>query len=90
MIKKEVLEGIINFREKLISKRDYEIQQFNEQCENFIAQISSWGIVDVSKFKKRQEEVIKLNKELYKPYLDAIDEKLKEIKDGKFDMYFQI
>ena len=80
---KELLDEIAEFRQKIISKRDAEIKQFDENCNAFIKQVEELGLFDVEDLRMRQEKVKHTYLDVYQPYLDALDKKENEIKMGK-------
>lgn len=88
MNRKELLDGIANFRHQLISERDAEIKQFDENSNAFIQQVEELTLFDLAKeLRKNQEKFKKKYFDFYKKHLDALDKKEIEINEGKLDQY---
>lgn len=90
MTKKEFLDGIENFRNQLIARRDAEDKQFNENCNAFIQQLEVLGIVDIQELRDRQDKINKQRHDFYQKYLDALNKKEKETKEGELDEVFKL
>ncbi len=88
MTKKGFLDGIANFRNQLIAQRDAENRQFNDNCNAFIQQLEMFGIEDVQDLIERKDKLSKSHHDFYQKYLDALNEKEKDAKEGKLDQYF--
>lgn len=88
MTKKEFINGIENFRNQLIAQRDAEDKQFNENCNAFIRQLEELGIGDIQELRDRQDKINKQRHDFYQKYLDALNKKEKEAKEGELDEVF--
>ena len=83
--KKEVLKRFREIKKLIITDRDNGIQQIEELVNQIGKQISE----DILQLKKTQEEFKNDHSGFYNQLIEIVDNKEKEIKEGKLDKFFE-